>query len=162
MVQQNPWAVIPATGVAVSAVFIYGFRPSLLGYAILVVSVAGAWLVSRELFKDLLLVALGMVIVSSISVEADISWGNIALMGSVLTLALAVPFFLDRKVYRHRTIQFPTRTGRRWTRIEKGYLVLVLFLGWALLPVVLHPLRRLPQLAGCDQRPTSSSVSPPG
>ena len=98
-----------------------------------------AWLTDRSgrtsrLLPDLALIALGQVIISTISVEADISYGNMLLMGTVLGLAVVVPYVISRFVYRDRVIRFPWRTGRRWTRVQWAYLVLVLFLGWAILP----------------------------
>jgi membrane protease YdiL (CAAX protease family) len=127
----------PALGVALSAVVLYGFfdapfRP--VGYVVLVVSLIGAWVVDRPLFRDLLLIALGITIVSLVSVKADITWGNIALLGTVFTAAVAVPFVVDRFVYRRRAIRFPWRSRRRWTRGEKVYLIATPALGWLILP----------------------------
>ncbi|KRF31127.1 CPBP family intramembrane glutamic endopeptidase [Yonghaparkia sp. Soil809] len=127
----------PALGVAISAVVLYGFfdapfRP--LGYAVLVVSLVAALLVDRVLFRDLLLIGIGITIVSLVSVEADISWLNIVLLGTVFTAAVLVPFLVDRFVYRRRAIRFPWRSGRRWTRGERVYLVATPALGWLILP----------------------------
>jgi len=127
----------PALGVAASAVVLYGFfdapfRP--VGYLVLVVSLGAALLVDRRLFQDLLLIGLGITIVSLVSVKADISWGNIVLLGIVFTAAVAVPFIVDRFVYRRRAIRFPWRSGRRWSRGEKIYLIAVPALGWLILP----------------------------
>lgn len=127
----------PALGVAASAVVLYGFfdapfRP--VGYVVLVVSLIAALLVDRRLFQDLLLIGLGITIVSLVSVKADISWGNIVLLGIVFTAAVAVPFVVDRFVYRRRAIRFPWRSGRRWSRGEKIYLIAVPALGWLILP----------------------------
>jgi len=108
------------------------FRP--LGYVVLVASLVAALLVDRRLFQDLLLIGLGITIVSLVSVKADISWGNIALLGVVFTAAVAVPFIVDRFVYRRRAIRFPWRSGRRWSRGEKVYLIAVPALGWLILP----------------------------
>jgi membrane protease YdiL (CAAX protease family) len=127
----------PALGVALSAVVLYGFfdapfRP--VGYVVLVVSLVAAYLVDRMLFRDLLLIAVGITIVSLVSVAADISWGNIVVLGVVFTAAVLVPFLLDRFVYRRKAIRFPWRSGRKWTRGEKVYLFAVPALGWLILP----------------------------
>lgn len=127
----------PALGVALSAVVLYGFfdapfRP--VGYVVLAVSLLAAWFVDRPLFRDLLLIALGITIVSLVSVKADISWLNILVLGTVFTAAVAVPFVVDRFVYRRRAIRFPWRSGRKWTRGEKVYLFAVPALGWLILP----------------------------
>ncbi len=127
----------PALGVALSAVVLYGFfdapfRP--VGYVVLVVSLVAAYFVDRPLFKDLLLIGVGITIVSLVSVEADISWLNILVLGTVFTAAVLVPFLIDRFVYQRRAIRFPWRSGRKWTRGEKVYLFATPALGWLILP----------------------------
>jgi membrane protease YdiL (CAAX protease family) len=128
------WKLIPAFGVCASAVALFAFYNQVVGYPILIVSMIVAFLVDRQLAKDLALIAVGLVIVSLVSVEADISYGNIALLGVVFTAAVAVPFLLDRFVYRRRAIRFPWRSGQKWNPLEKSYLVAVPFLGWLILP----------------------------
>jgi len=67
-------------------------------------------------------------------VEADLTWDRFFTIGAVLALAVSVPFLVDRFVFRRRVIRFPWRSGEKWTRVEKAYLVLVPFLGWLILP----------------------------
>lgn len=130
--------LLPALGVSLSALALFGLyelpvRP--LGYLLLVASLVAAILIDRELFRDLLLIAIGITIVSLVSVEANIGYANIALLGLVLAAAVVVPFAIDRLVYGRRAIRFPWRSGRRWTRWEKSYLFAVPALGWIVLPV---------------------------
>src|SRR5690606_37789066 len=80
------------------------------------------------------LIAIGLLIISTISLEADISYGNMLLMGVVLSLAVAVPYALSRYVFGQHTVRFPWRGGDRWTLLERGYLLLVLVLGYTILP----------------------------
>ena len=133
------WALAPAVLLSGSALFLFAWRGTslaltLLGYGMLVAALVIAWFVGRPLFRDLLLIAVGMVIVSTISVKADISWGNFFLVGIVLAAAVAVPYLISRFVFKDRVIRFIWRGGGNWTRVQWGYLVLVLFLGWLILP----------------------------
>jgi hypothetical protein len=128
------WGLLPAIGVVASAVLLFGFEAPLAGYPLLWASVACALLVSRALARDLLLIAVGLSIVSTISVAADISYPNIVRMGIVLSLTVAVPWALERFVFRRDAIRFPVRTGRRWLPVERAYLAAVVPLGWLILP----------------------------
>ena len=128
------WSLLPAAGVSLAAVLLFGFQLGGLGHLLLLGSVAGAFAVDRRLGKDLLLIAVGVAIVSTTSVEADLDWDRFFTIGTVLALAVAVPFLLDRYVYRRRAIRFPWRSRQKWTPLEKAYLVLVPFLGWLILP----------------------------
>lgn len=128
------WSLLPAFGVSLSAFLLFGVQLSLAGYPVLVASLVSAYVLNRPLAKDLLLIALGIGIVSTISVEADISWGNFVLMGVVLALAVAVPYLTSRHVFKDHAIRFPWRGGKPWTRFEKAWLVAVPVLGWLILP----------------------------
>lgn len=138
-IRTHPIGLGPAVLVCGAAVLLFGVMVPVAGYAVLAVGLLGAWLTDRSgrtsrLLPDLSLVALGQVIISTISVAADISYGNMLLMGTVLSLAVAVPYLISRFVFGDRVIRFPWRTGHRWTRVQWGYLVLVIFLGWLILP----------------------------
>jgi membrane protease YdiL (CAAX protease family) len=135
----HPLALVPALLVTGSAVFLYALESPLIGYLVLALGLAVALVLDRSglstnLLRDLGLIAAGLVIISSISVAADISYGNMALMGTVLALAVAVPYLLDRFVFGERLIRFPWRGGDRWGRVQWGYLVFVLVAAWLLLP----------------------------
>ncbi|MGO0575194.1 CPBP family glutamic-type intramembrane protease [Ornithinimicrobium panacihumi] len=126
--------LLPAIGVAVSAFLLFGLMIGWPGNVLLVASVAAAWFVDRGLFRDLLLIAVGLTIVSTTSVEADISWPNFFRLGIVLGGAVLVPVLIDRFLFRRKAIRFPWLTGRRWTRSQWAYVIAVPVLGFFILP----------------------------
>ena len=126
--------LLPALGVSLSAFLLFGAHVRPLGYVVLVVSLLAAWALDRGLARDLLLIGLGISLVSTTSMEADVSWPRFTAIAVALTAAVAVPFLVDRFVYRRRAIRFPWRTGHRWPTTEKAYLVAVPLLGWLILP----------------------------
>lgn len=129
------WGLLPAAGVSASAVLLFGVQIPLAGYSVLVLSILAAFFVNRALFRDLVLIGLGLGIISTISLEANISYPNMALMGVVLTLAVLVPYLLSRYLYRDHAIRFPIRTGKPWPLSARWYLVIVVALGYFILPV---------------------------
>lgn len=126
--------LLPAVGVSLSAFLLFGLQSGWPGHALLALSLVTAYLVDRGLFRDLLLIGLGVAIVSTTSVEADISWPMFFRLGFVLAAAVAVPVAVDRLVYRRSAIRFPWFTGRRWSRLQWTYVVAVPALGWLVLP----------------------------
>ncbi len=126
--------VVPALLVAASAIFLYALEQPWIGYGMLVAGLALAALLDRPLAKDLLLIGLGLAIISTISLEADISYSNMLRMGTVLALAVLVPYFGSRFWFREHAVRFPMRTGHRWSRMQLLYLVLIVLLGYAILP----------------------------
>lgn len=126
--------VLSAALIVVSApLFFVFFSP--WGYATVVTGLLLSWSVSRLLARDLLLIALPIVGIAQISVEANLDWANIVLLGTVLTSAVAIPYVLSRWVFKDHAVQFPGRPGEPWTRLEWSWLGLVLILGWLILPV---------------------------
>lgn len=136
--------LLPALGVSLSAFVLFALRPDFpqltpLGLGILTVSLLAGILIDRGsgeqgLGRDLALIGIGIAIVSTTSVEADVSWPSFVRIGSVLALAIAVPFALDRFVLRRREIRFPWRSHEKKTRLEIAYVFLVPLLGYLLLP----------------------------
>jgi membrane protease YdiL (CAAX protease family) len=119
----------------VSAAFLFFVVHTPWGYLAVTAGLALAFSVSWPFARDMLLIAIPLVGIEQISVEANLGWANIALMGTVLVLAVAVPYALSRLVFKEHAITFPGRPGQPWTRLEWTWLGLVLVLGWLILPV---------------------------
>lgn len=138
-VRTHPVAVVPAVIVCSAAILLFGFQLKLPGYALLVVGVVIAWFVDRSgrterLAPDLALIAIGQAIISTMSLEADISFPSMVRFTVVLGLAVVVPYVISRYVYGDRVIRFPWRTGRRWNRTQWLYLIFVTLAAWLILP----------------------------
>ncbi|MGO1506401.1 MAG: CPBP family intramembrane glutamic endopeptidase [Brachybacterium sp.] len=126
--------LLPAAGVSTSAFLLFGLQLAGWGHGLLLLSLLGAFLVSRELGKDLSLIGLGVAIVSTTSVKADVDWDRFFTIGTVLILAVSAPLLVDRLVLRRRAIRFPWLSGERWNRWQVGYIIAVPVLGWLILP----------------------------
>jgi len=135
VLSHGPVALIPAALVSASAVLLFWLEWKPAGYAVLLAGIIVGFLVHRALGRDLLLIGAGLGIISIISVAADISYRNIVIMGTVLALAVIVPYVGSRFVFKDHVVRFPIRTGQKWTRLEKWYLVIVVGLGYLILPL---------------------------
>ncbi len=130
-----------------------------LGWVLLAAGLVSAWIAERieggraganapaihqpemmprpaSLLRDLSLIAIGLAIVRSIPLAAELdNWAfvqfTLALGGAVL-----VPYLISRYVYRDRATGFPWLGdgGERWGLLHWGWLVAVLVLGWLILP----------------------------
>ncbi|MGM1017775.1 MAG: CPBP family intramembrane glutamic endopeptidase [Actinomycetota bacterium] len=135
-------AILPALVVVGAAPAFFVLEWAWLGWAMLAVGVAGAWLLERRrvlapgpsLTRDLGLIAVGMLIVSVIPLAAELD--NLAFLRFTLALggAVVVPYLLSRFAFRDYAIRFPWRTGERWGKLQWGWLLAVLVLGWLILP----------------------------
>lgn len=141
---------LPALLVCAAAPAFFVLEVPWLGWALLAAGIAVAGLVEHRrgegrvartgeprepsLTRDLSLIAIGLLIVSVIPLAAELD--NLAMLRFTLALggAVAVPYVVSRFVYRDRAIGFPWRTHKRWGRLQWGWLVAVLILGWLILP----------------------------
>ncbi|WP_415858942.1 CPBP family intramembrane glutamic endopeptidase [Agromyces laixinhei] len=135
----HPIALVPALLVCGAAVLLFGLMVPIAGYAMLAAGLIAAWLCDRSgrterLAADLALIAVGQVIISTVSLKADLSDEGMVRFAVVLGLAVLVPYVISRFVYRERTITFPWRTGKRWNRTQWLYLIFVTLAGWLILP----------------------------
>jgi membrane protease YdiL (CAAX protease family) len=149
----SPWAVIAAVLVVLAAPAFFVFEEVLSGALLLALGLAAAWYADRggcggacgvpggsdtgrplSLLRDLSLVAIGLGIVRSVPLAAELD--NWAMLRFTLALggAVAVPYLVSRFVYRDRATGFPWRGGGRWGRLHWGWLAAVLVLGWLVLP----------------------------
>ncbi|AZS40933.1 CPBP family intramembrane glutamic endopeptidase [Microbacterium oxydans] len=147
--------LLPALLVCAAAPAFFVLEIPWLGWTLLAAGIAVAGLLERRvverrggergadpagsprrpsLTRDLSLIAIGMLIVSIIPLAAELD--NLAMLRFTLALggAVAVPYLISRFVYRDRAIGFPWRTHKRWGRLQWGWLVAVLLLGWLILP----------------------------
>ena len=127
---------LPAAAlVCSSSVALFGFQVAPVGYAMLAAGLLLALAVDRPLFRHLCLVAASLVVISLVPLEADLGDAAIARFAVVLSTAVLGPFVVSRLLWREDVIRFPVRTGRTWSRFEYCYLVLVVGLGYLVLPV---------------------------
>ena len=87
-----------------------------------------------SLLRDLSLIAIGLLVVRTISLAAELN--NWAMVRFTLALggAVLVPYLVSRFVYRDRATGFPWRARQSWSVWHWGWLAGVLVLGWLILP----------------------------
>ncbi|MCU1432357.1 MAG: Abortive infection protein [Actinotalea sp.] len=132
--ERHPAAVVPAVMVAGAGFLLFALELELLGYALLVGALAVSLVLSRVLARDMLLIAFGLVVMHAVPINTEVSNEHIAVMGTAMVVAVAVPYLVSRHLYRDHAIRFPLRAGR-WTRFEKVWLAAVVLIGYFLLPV---------------------------
>ena len=87
-----------------------------------------------SLFRDLSLIALGLAIVRTIDLAAQLDTWSMVRFTLALGGAVVVPYVVSRFVYRDRATAFPWRGGEPWGVLHWVWLIGVLALGWLILP----------------------------
>jgi membrane protease YdiL (CAAX protease family) len=149
------WHLAPALLVCLAAPAFFVLRIPWVGWVLLAAGLAVALVMERadaatrgtgsedvaepgtrrpSILRDLSLIAIGMLIVSAIPLEAELDNVAFVRFGLALGGAVAVPYVISRWVYRDYAIRFPWRGGGRWTAFQWSWLAAVLVLGWLILP----------------------------
>jgi membrane protease YdiL (CAAX protease family) len=123
--------------VSASAVLLFAVHVRPVAYVPLVAGVLLGLAVDRALGRDLGIVGIGLLIISAISLEADLSDAGMLRFAVALGGAVAVPWALSRYVVHRReggAVRFPVATGARWSRGQWAYLAVVVVVGYLVLP----------------------------
>lgn len=86
-------------------------------------------------YLPLLILAIGLVALTPIN--TNISYSHVLLMGFMISLAVAVPYYFSACVYHDGIISFPLRHGRRWYRTEILYILATALIAYFVLPFYL-------------------------
>lgn len=121
-----------------TAIALIGLQFKPWGFAMVALGLAGLWLCSTSFRKHIALVYASTLIlgVTPIGTTTDAPQGPI--MGAALFLAVAVPYFVSRYIYRSHLVRFPFDWRRRWTKRELGYVLFTAVAGYLLLPLMLR------------------------
>jgi membrane protease YdiL (CAAX protease family) len=136
-----PWSrFLPAALVCGSAVALYGFENRLVGYPLLLGGLLLAALLTRRddaarpLLRHLAVIGASLFVISLVPLKADLSNTAILRFAVVLSLAVLIPLVVSRYLWHEDVIRFPVR-NTRWSTFEWTYLVVVVALGYLVLPV---------------------------
>lgn len=139
----RPARLLAAVPIVLAAPAFFVLEAAWLGWALLVVGLAVAAAVDGRtrilgrdpsLLRDLSLIAVGLGIVRTIPLAAELDDGAMVRFTLALGGAVLVPYLISRFVYRDRATGFPWRAGGRWGRLHWTWLVAVLLLAWLILP----------------------------
>ncbi|MFT4229655.1 MAG: CPBP family intramembrane metalloprotease [Microbacterium sp.] len=140
--------LVPAALTCAAAPAFFVARVPWFGWALLAAGIALAFAVRgrlaaerREpvdvvpgLWRDLSLIAVGLLVVSAIPLQAQLDDVSMLRFALALGGAVAAPYLVSRFALGEHAIRFPWRGGGRWRRFQWAWLAGVLALGWLILP----------------------------
>lgn len=129
----GPAGVVAMVLVSGSAVPLIALQQTWLGLAVLAAGVGLSLVVDRVLARSLVPVGIGLVLLGSTSLEADLSDPGMVRFALILTAAVVVPTLLARRFVARDAISFPVR-GTPWTTSRWIYLGAVIVIGYLVLP----------------------------
>jgi len=122
-----------------TAIVLMAYQEKLIGWSMFGLAVLFTALGTKANFrKHILLVYVSLALLGLIPITTDITNENFLRMGSVLLLALVIPFYISRKVFKDGLIRYRFLNGRRWNKKEMSYLAFTAVVAYLFLPFYLE------------------------
>lgn len=108
-----------------------------VGWFILLAGFISLLFCGRKFAKEILLIYVSIVILAITKITTDISYKHMVEMGTALFLAVAIPYFISRYLYKDYLVRFQFHHGRRWYKKEVAYILITAVISYFLLPFYL-------------------------
>lgn len=96
-----------------------------------------AWRHTTRFGRHMLVLVGGLALLGLVPINTDISYGHIAVMGSILVGTILLPFLVTTHVLGERVITFPLKFGRSWYKREVAYVLFAGVISYLLIPFYL-------------------------
>lgn len=122
----------------ITAITLVGLQRQDIGWSVFLIGTTWLLLWTKGDFRrhiSLVYVSLGLL--GLVPITTDTSNENFLRMGSVLGLALILPYLVTRYLYKDNAVTFRWHHGRRWLRPEVYYILITALGSYLLLPFYL-------------------------
>lgn len=133
----NTIEIICLTLLASTGVILIGLQIKLFGWLFLIAGLITLWYCRKKFAKELLLVYISMVLLAITQITTDISYVHMFEMGATLIMAVSIPYFVSRYIYKDRLVRFQFHHGRKWYKKEILYVLTTAIISYFLLPFYL-------------------------
>lgn len=124
-----------AASLSASGIFFFVLHTPIVGYGLVLLSLVLSFFCSRELLRDISLIAVALIIMSLVPINTDISLSHMLIMGLAMVAIVSLPYGVSRYIYKDHAITFPWHFSEVWSWQKWAYIGLVAVVGYLLLPV---------------------------
>src|SRR5258706_14028410 len=118
----KPSHLISAFLLALCAVILVGLQIKPFGWIVYITGILSLFFSSQQFRKDLFLVFISLGLLGLTPITTNISFAHILQMGSLLSLAVAIPYCVSRFIYKDYLVRFKFHHGRSWYKTEVLYI----------------------------------------
>jgi membrane protease YdiL (CAAX protease family) len=119
------------------AIALIGLQLKFLGWMFYGIGLISLLFGTKQFKKDLLLVYISLGILGFTPITTSIDFMHILQMGSLLSLAVAIPYLVSRFIYKDYLVRFKFHHGRSWYKAEIGYIIFTAIVAYLVLPFAL-------------------------
>ena len=130
----NAFEILSLVLLVSTGVVLVGLQLKTIGWPILLVGLFSLTLCRKKFAKDLLLIFISLAFLGLTRITTDISFAHIVEMGTVLILAVGIPYYVSRYIYKDYLVRFSFHHGRKWYKKEIYYIFGTALITYFLLP----------------------------
>ncbi|MDB4303966.1 CPBP family intramembrane metalloprotease [Desulfosarcina sp.] len=133
----NAFEILTTIVLCITGIVLIGLQNKLFGWIIWLIGLASLLLCRKDFAKEFLLIFISMGLLGITRITTDVSYIHMVEMGITLTLAIAIPYYVSRYVYKDNLIKFKFHHGRKWFKSEILYIAVTAVLAYLILPIYL-------------------------
>lgn len=119
------------------AIILIGLQLKVFGWILFLLSIIFLLFSPKQFRKDMVLIYLSLGLLGLTPITTSISSLHIFQMGTLLTLAVAIPYCISRFIYKDYLVRFKFHHGRSWYKIEVLYILITALIAYFVLPFAL-------------------------
>ena len=123
--------------ICASGIVLIALQLKSAGWILLALSGFSLFFAEKIFAKDILLIIIALALLGVTPINTDISIPHMLVMGMTLILAVAIPYFVSRFIYKDYLVRFPWHHGRKWNKREIFYIGVTALISYFLLPYYL-------------------------
>ncbi|MBT4210137.1 MAG: CPBP family intramembrane metalloprotease [Candidatus Komeilibacteria bacterium] len=120
-----------------AGIILIGLQIKFVGWLMLILGLISLYYCRKKFAKEVLLVYISLALLAITQITTDISYVHMFEMGVTLILAVSIPYFASRYIYKDHLVRFIFHHGRNWCRKEILYILVTAIISYFLLPFYL-------------------------
>ena len=121
-----------------TAILLIPLQMHFIGWSFFALGILSLCFCTKQVRKDIALIYLSLGLLGLTPITTDISLGHMFHMGTLLGLAVLLPYVISRFVYKDHLVRFQWHHGRSWYKTELFYIGLTAVVAYLLLPFMLR------------------------
>lgn len=123
---------------ALTSIILIGLQITFWGWLLLLIGAFLLLFCPRQFRRDFLLVYVCLAILGITPITTDIRIPHMLYMGTLLSLAIIIPYTVSRYIYKNHLVTFRFHHGRKWFKSEIFYIFLTAVITYFLFPFMLR------------------------
>lgn len=122
----------------VTAVVLIALQIKPFGWYLFAAGILSLFLCPKDFRKHIFLVFISLGILGITDINTEVSIVHMTIMGIMITLALLIPYYVSKYIYKDHIVKYQFHHGRRWNKWEIFYIFFAAAVTYIIFPFMLR------------------------